>query len=88
MLSYVLEGSKTIDDIVLNDLNWYKDNGITLHMGQAVAKIDELNKEVVTEDGLKVPFDKVILATGSNSFILPIPGSDKEGVVGFRDIAD
>lgn len=88
MLSYVLEGSKTIDDIVLNDLHWYQDNGITLHIGTTVAKIDEQTKEVVTEDGVRVPYDKILIATGSNSFILPVPGSDKEGVVGFRDIAD
>ncbi|GGH25427.1 nitrite reductase large subunit NirB [Paenibacillus segetis] len=88
MLSYVLEGSKTIDDIVLNDLQWYQDNGITLHIGTTVTKIDEQAKEVVTADGVRVPYDKVLIATGSNSFILPVPGSDKEGVVGFRDIAD
>lgn len=88
MLSYVLEGSKTIDDIVLNDLNWYRDNDITLHTGTTVAKIDEQAKEVVTENGMRVPYNKVLIATGSNSFILPIPGSDKDGVVGFRDISD
>ncbi|MFD3258675.1 nitrite reductase large subunit NirB [Paenibacillus lentus] len=88
MLSYVLEGSKTIDDIVLNDWQWYADHGITLHTETKVAKIDELSKEVVTEQGMRVPYDKVIIATGSNSFILPIPGSDKQGVIGFRDIAD
>ncbi|MGM1045953.1 MAG: nitrite reductase large subunit NirB [Bacillota bacterium] len=88
MLSYVLEGSKTLDDIVLNDWNWYKDNDITLHTGTTVTKIDEENKVVVAENGLAVPYDRVIIATGSNPFILPVPGSDKEGVVGFRDIAD
>lgn len=88
MLSYVLEGSKTMDDIVLNDLNWYKDNGITLHMGTTVERIDAEAKEVVADNGQRVPYDKVLIATGSTSFILPIPGSDKEGVVGFRDIAD
>ncbi|GAA0135719.1 NADPH-nitrite reductase [Paenibacillus sp. YSY-4.3] len=88
MLSYVLEGSKTIDDIVLNDWQWYADNGITLHTGTKVVQIDESHKEVVTEEGMRVPYDKVIIATGSNSFILPIPGSDKQGVIGFRDIAD
>ncbi|MGG1613121.1 nitrite reductase large subunit NirB [Paenibacillus phoenicis] len=88
MLSYVLEGSKTLDDIVLNDLNWYKENGITLHLGTPVERIDAEAKEVVAENGLRVPYDKVLIATGSNSLILPIPGSDKEGVVGFRDIAD
>ncbi|MUG85777.1 nitrite reductase large subunit [Paenibacillus timonensis] len=88
MLSYVLEGSKTMDDIVLNDLNWYKEHGITLHMGTTVERIDAEAKEVVADNGQRVPYDKVLIATGSTSFILPIPGSDKEGVVGFRDIAD
>lgn len=88
MLSYVLEGSKTIDDIVLNDLNWYEDNGITLHTGTTVSRIDADTREVVTSEGTRVPYDKVIIATGSSSFILPVPGHDKEGVVGFRDIAD
>lgn len=88
MLSYVLEGSKTLNDIILNDWNWYEDNNITLHTGTTVTRIDEGSKQVVTDNGMIVPYDKVIIATGSNSFILPVPGSDKEGVVGFRDIAD
>jgi nitrite reductase (NADH) large subunit len=88
MLSYVLEGSKTLNDIILNDWNWYEDNNITLHTGTTVTRIDEDSKQVVTDNGMVVPYDKVIIATGSNSFILPVPGSDKEGVVGFRDISD
>lgn len=88
MLSYVLEGSKTLNDIILNDWNWYEDNNITLHTGITVTRIDEGSKQVVTDNGMIVPYDKVIIATGSNSFILPVPGSDKEGVVGFRDISD
>ncbi|MEK4352441.1 nitrite reductase large subunit NirB [Paenibacillus sp. FSL R5-0475] len=88
MLSYVLEGSKTLNDIILNDWNWYEDNNITLHTGTTVTRIDEGSKQVVTDSGMIVPYDKVIIATGSNSFILPVPGSDKEGVVGFRDISD
>jgi len=88
MLSYVLDGSKTIDDIVLNGWDWYGENGITLHAGTAVSHIDEANKQVVTDNGMRVPYDKVIIATGSNPFILPIPGSDKQGVIGFRDISD
>ncbi|WP_339319659.1 nitrite reductase large subunit NirB [Paenibacillus sp. FSL R10-2734] len=88
MLSYVLEGSKTINDIILNDWSWYEENNITLHTGTTVTRIDEGSKQVITENGMAVPYDKVIIATGSNSFILPVPGSDKEGVVGFRDISD
>ncbi|WP_127490120.1 nitrite reductase large subunit NirB [Paenibacillus ehimensis] len=88
LLSYVLEGSKTFDDIVLNGWDWYKENGITLHTGTTVSHIDGAAHEVVTENGERVPYDKVIIATGSNPFILPIPGSDKQGVIGFRDISD
>lgn len=88
MLSYVLEGSKSIEDIILNDLGWYEDNHITLHTGTTVTRIDDQNKLIMTDNGLAVPYDKAIIATGSNSFILPVPGSTKDGVVGFRDIAD
>ncbi|MHA0857339.1 nitrite reductase large subunit NirB [Paenibacillus sp. CMAA1364] len=88
MLSYVLEGSKTIDDIVLNDWNWYKDNQITLHTTTTVTHIDPIQKQVSTDNGMTQMYDKIIIATGSNPFILPIPGSNKEGVIGFRDIQD
>ncbi|AIQ19659.1 nitrite reductase [Paenibacillus sp. FSL H7-0357] len=88
MLSYVLEGSKSIEDIILNDRQWYEDNNITLHTGTTVVRIDEASRQIVTDNGMSVPYDKVIIATGSNSFILPVPGSTKDGVVGFRDIAD
>lgn len=88
LLSYVLDGSKTIDDIVLNGWEWYEENGITLHTGTTVSLIDEANQEVVTDSGDRVPYDKIILATGSNPFRLPIPGGGKQGVIGFRDISD
>ncbi|MDO7907999.1 nitrite reductase large subunit NirB [Paenibacillus sp. JX-17] len=88
MLSYVLEGSKTVEDIVLNSWDWYKENEITLHTGTAVTRIDTANKMVIAENGLTVPYDKIIIATGSKPFILPVPGHGLEGVVGFRDIAD
>lgn len=88
MLSYVLEGSKTLDDIVLNDWQWYEDHGITLHTGVTVTGIDGERKIVETDKGIVVPYDKVIIATGSSPFVLPVPGKDKEGVIGFRNIAD
>ncbi|WP_322923803.1 nitrite reductase large subunit NirB [Paenibacillus campi] len=88
MLSYVLEGSRTIDDIVLNSLEWYSANNITLHTGTTVTAIDPQQQIVIADNGLHIPYDKVIIATGSSSLILPIPGHDKQGVVGFRDIAD
>ncbi|WPS88911.1 nitrite reductase large subunit NirB [Brevibacillus halotolerans] len=88
MLSYVLEGSKTIDDIVLNDHSWYKDNQIDLQTGTAVTHIDTEAKKVYTDNGSVFSYDKAIIATGSQPFVLPIPGADKQGVIGFRDIQD
>ncbi|MCV9951860.1 nitrite reductase large subunit NirB [Paenibacillus sp. BT-177] len=88
MLSYVLEGSKTIDDIILNDLQWYADQGITLYTGKMVKSIDGEHKKIRTEDGLVIDYDVALVATGSQSFILPIPGKELPGVIGFRDIAD
>ncbi|MBW7476358.1 nitrite reductase large subunit NirB [Paenibacillus oenotherae] len=88
MLSYVLEGSKTLDDIILNGWSWYQENNITLHTGTNVTRIDTAAKVVMTDSGSTVPYDVLIIATGSNPIMLPIPGKDKEGVIGFRDIAD
>ena len=88
LLSPVLAGEQTVDDIVLNPLDWYQDNNITLHMGRKVVKIDRSARHVVAEDGTRAEYDRLLLATGSNPFILPVPGSDLPGVISFRDIAD
>ncbi len=88
MLSPVLAGEKTVDDIILNDREWYERNGITLHTGDPVVEIDRVSRKVVSRSGLEVPYDRLLLATGSDPFIIPVPGSDLPGVVGFRDIAD
>jgi len=88
LLSPVLAGEQTVDDIVLNPLDWYSENNITLHVGNKVVKIDRNTREVETADGLRVGYDRLLLATGSNPFILPVPGADLPGVIGFRDIAD
>ena len=88
LLSPVLAGEQTVDDIVLNPLDWYQDNNITLHMGRKVVKIDRSTRHVVAEDGTRAEYDRLLLATGSNPFILPVPGSDLPGVISFRDIAD
>ncbi|MCQ4086966.1 nitrite reductase large subunit NirB [Saccharibacillus sp. JS10] len=88
MLSYVLEGSKTLEDIVLNDWSWYEQHGIHLYTGETVTSIDTQNKKIITYSGITTAYDKLIIATGSNSLMLPIPGSEREGVIGFRDIAD
>jgi len=88
LLSPVLAGEQTIADIVLNDLDWYRDNGIRLLTGRKVVRIDRIARQVVADDGTVQPYDRLLLATGSNPFILPIPGIDLEGVLTYRDIHD
>lgn len=88
MLSSVLAGDAELKDIVLNDWDWYKDNHIELITGHMVTKVDSVNKQVSTDQGLQVEFDELVLATGSLPFMLPLPGADKEGVIAFRDIQD
>ncbi len=88
MLSPVLAGEKTLNDIILNDRDWYAENHIQLITGDPVVRIDRTRREVVTQSGASTHYDRLLLATGSNPFIIPIPGHDKQGVIGFRDIAD
>ncbi|HET7776366.1 MAG TPA: nitrite reductase large subunit NirB, partial [Azospira sp.] len=88
LLSPVLAGEMTVPEIVLNDLEWYADNGIKLHLNKKVGRIDRIKRQVVAEDGTVEAYDRLLLATGSNPFILPIPGNDLPGVIAYRDIAD
>jgi len=88
MLSPVLAGDTTIENIILNDEQWYADNDITLYMGKRIKEIQRGYKKVIAEDGTEAEYDNLIIATGSNPFIIPIPGHDKEGVMAFRDIDD
>ncbi len=88
MLSPVLAGEQTIDDIILNSIEWYEENNIELITGDAATEISRVKKAVITESGKEFPYDRLLIATGSNPFIIPIPGADKEGVLGFRDISD
>ncbi len=88
MLSPVLAREKTIDDIVLNSLDWYAEHNIELMTGDPVVKIDRTMSKVETAGGVVREYDRLLLATGSYPFIIPVPGSDKKGVIGFRDIAD
>ncbi len=88
MLSPVLAGEKAFEDIVLNDEAWYRDNGIALHAGHAVTQIDREAKIVRTASGLAEPYDRLLLAMGSDPVRLPLPGANLEGVVTFRDLDD
>jgi len=88
LLSPVLAGEQTLDEIVLNPVSWYEENGITLHLGKKVVGVDRARRIVKAEDGTEAEYDRLLLATGSNPFILPIPGKDLKGVIAYRDIAD
>jgi nitrite reductase (NADH) large subunit len=88
LLSPVLAGEQSLEDIVLNPVKWYEENGIHLELGRKVVRIDRAAREVVADDGSRCPYDRLVLATGSNPFILPIPGTDVEGVLTYRDIQD
>ncbi|MCT2343775.1 nitrite reductase large subunit NirB [Niallia taxi] len=88
MLSNVLQGKTTINDININDYEWYKDNHINLLTGEKVVRINKDKKEVITDKQQIIAYDELIIATGSSAFILPVPGSDLDGVIGFRTIAD
>ncbi len=87
-LSPVLAGEQTLEEIILNPVSWYEENGITLHLGKKVVEVDRSRRIVRAEDGTEAPYDRLLLATGSNPFILPVPGKDLDGVIAYRDIAD
>ncbi|WP_159871242.1 nitrite reductase large subunit NirB [Novosphingobium sp. 9U] len=88
MLSPVLAGDKSFEEIVINGADWYADNAITLVSGDRVDHIDRAHKCVVARSGRVEPYDKLLIATGSDPFIIPIPGHDLDGVVTFRDLDD
>ena len=92
LLSPVLAGEQTIDEIILNPFDWYTDNHITLHAGYKVTSVDRVRRVVHAEgpggEQVSAEYDRLLIATGSNPFILPIPGKDLEGVIAYRDIAD
>ncbi|MCW9048471.1 MAG: nitrite reductase large subunit NirB [Gammaproteobacteria bacterium] len=88
LLSPVLCGEKTIDEIMLNDEQWYEDNNVTLHKGVKVTYVDRKSCTVTADNGTTQTYDRLLISTGSDPFIIPVPGHDLPGVIGFRDIKD
>lgn len=88
MLSPVLAGEKKFDDIVLHHPSWYEERGIDLVSGQVVVDINRKTKQVMTDAGLSFDYDRLLLATGSVPFIIPIPNHNHACVLSFRDIRD
>ena len=88
LLSPVLAGEKSMEDIMLNTREWYVQHGITLHAGDPVEHIDRRKRIVRARSGLEVRYDRLLIATGSKPFIIPVPGHQLPGVLAFRDIQD
>lgn len=92
LLSPVLAGEQKLEEIILNDWAWYEENQITLHAGYTVTEVDRVKRVVHARNAqgetISAEYDRLILATGSNPFILPVPGKDLQGVLAYRDIAD
>ena len=88
MLSPVLSGEKEYEQIIIHGDGWYIKNGITLYKGHKVTGIDRALKTVRSDKGVSVPYDKLVIATGSVPFILPVPGNALPGVLSYRDLDD
>jgi len=88
LLSPVLAGEQQFDEIVLNPLAWYAEHGIRLHVGKEVTRIDRIRRKVIAADGTEAPYDRLLLATGSLPIVLPVPGKELKGVIGYRDMHD
>ena len=88
LLSPVLAGDKTLDDIILNEEQWYQDNNITLYTGQTIERLDRAKRTLHSDKGISIKYDRLLIATGSSPFIIPVPGHKLPGVIGFRDIKD
>ena len=94
LLSGVLSGSHDADDIFINPLDWYAENGVTLHAGVRAIGIDRKGKMAYGAGGLLLPYDKLVIATGSSAFVPPMDGlydedgGFKSGAFVFRTLDD
>jgi nitrite reductase (NADH) large subunit len=88
LLSPVLCGEKGYEEIIIHGDGWYIDRGIMLYKGHKVVKIDREAKTATSEHGETVSYDKLVIATGSNPLIIPVPRHNLPGVITYRDLDD
>ena len=88
MLSPLLSGEKTFEQIVIHGDGWYINHGVTLYKGATITGIDRAAKTVTSARGITVQYDKLLIATGSLPIILPVPGNKLAGVLTYRDLDD
>jgi nitrite reductase (NADH) large subunit len=67
MLSPVLAGEKSISNIILNDRDWYAEQGITLKTGDAVIRIERVARQVISESGEEIDYDRLMISHFKNS---------------------
>jgi nitrite reductase (NADH) large subunit len=83
-----LAGAKAADQIIIHPQGWYDRHRIDLHLNTRITQIDSARKFVETDQGERFPFDKLLLATGGNSFVPPMQGADSPGVFTLRTLTD
>lgn len=88
LLSPLLSGEQTLEDIITHSYQWYEENKIELISGRLITAIDRENKQVTDNDNKQYSYDKLIISTGSNPFVPPIPGHDLKNVYTYRTIED
>jgi nitrite reductase (NADH) large subunit len=94
LLSGILAGSHEVEDTFINPIEWYEDNGITLHAGVRVTDVDRDAKLVRGDTGILEPYDVLVFATGSSPFVPPLKGLSgrgtamKDGLFAFRTLED
>ncbi|WP_379069011.1 nitrite reductase large subunit NirB [Mesorhizobium sp. UC74_2] len=88
MLSPVLSGEKDYEEIVIHGDGWYIKHGIVLYKGHKIVGIDREARTVTSDKGVTEPYDRLVIATGSVPFIIPVPGKDLPGVLSYRDLDD
>jgi len=88
LLSSLLSGEKRNADIVTHPPEWFEERGITLHRGDSIVRIDRARRRVLSSAGVELDYDRLLIATGSDPVLLPLPGIDLPGVMTFRDVKD
>jgi nitrite reductase (NADH) large subunit len=88
LLSHVLSGEKAFGETLLNNRDWYAENGIGLETGKKIVAINRARRQVIAADGTVADYDKLILATGAKPVMPPLPGTHLDGVLTFRNVAE
>lgn len=87
-LNEFMSGDLQEEALVAKKEQWYRDHGIDLSLGTPITGAEPEKKVVVTADGREFPYDVLLVAVGSHSFVPPIKGADKKGVFALRSIQD